>query len=67
MVTIYCLKCRKKVEVEDTTEVVMKNGRKALTAKCPECGGKLFRILPSVKKEENKEVEKEMDSFDESK
>lgn len=41
----YCLKCKKKVEMQDAQEVVMKNGRKAMKGKCPDCGTGVFRIL----------------------
>ena len=41
----YCMKCKKKVEIKEEEEVVMKNGRKAVRGKCPDCGTKVFRIL----------------------
>jgi len=63
----YCLRCRKKVEVQNPEEIITKNNRKALKGLCPICSTRLFKFLPSVKKEENKEVEKEMEGFDESK
>ena len=40
-----CVKCREKREMIEAEEVTMKNGRKAMQGKCPECGTKLFRIL----------------------
>jgi DNA-directed RNA polymerase subunit RPC12/RpoP len=40
-----CMKCKKQVEVKDPKEVVMKNGMKAVSGVCPECGTKVFKIL----------------------
>ncbi|MCZ6583569.1 MAG: DUF5679 domain-containing protein [Thaumarchaeota archaeon] len=44
MVTAYCVKCRKKVEMKDPKEVKFKNGRPAAKGTCPDCGTKVFRI-----------------------
>ena len=41
----YCVKCKAKREMTDAKEVEMKNGRKAIKGKCPECGTSMFRIL----------------------
>ncbi|MFQ5951974.1 MAG: DUF5679 domain-containing protein [Candidatus Omnitrophota bacterium] len=41
----YCVKCKKKREIKDAKEVTMKNKRKALKGKCPECGTGMYRIL----------------------
>ena len=41
----YCVKCKKKQEMAEAKEVVMKNGRKAIKGKCPVCGTGMFRIL----------------------
>ena len=41
----YCLKCKSKKEVKDYQEVTMKNGRKALKGRCPDCGTVIFKIL----------------------
>ncbi|MCD6134313.1 MAG: hypothetical protein J7J25_02175 [Candidatus Omnitrophica bacterium] len=41
----YCLKCKAKKEIKDVEEVTMKNGRKALRGKCPDCGTTIFKIL----------------------
>ena len=41
----YCLKCKTKKEMKDTSEVTMKNGRKAMKGKCPDCGTGMFKIL----------------------
>ena len=46
---IYCLKCKQKKEIKDFEEVVMKNGRKAAKAICPDCGTKVFRIVKTEK------------------
>ena len=40
----YCVKCRKKVEVQDAKSVTLKNGRPATRGKCPSCGTKVFKI-----------------------
>ena len=41
----YCLKCKAKKEMKDTSEITMKNGRKAMKGKCPDCGTGMFKIL----------------------
>lgn len=43
--TGYCVKEKKTVEIKDSTEIVMKNGMKAASGTCPDCGTKVFRIL----------------------
>ncbi len=43
-VEAYCVKCKKKVAMQDPREVTMKNGRPALRGTCPVCGTGLFRI-----------------------
>lgn len=49
MVQAYCVKCKKKRDVKDEKEVIMKGKggtkRRALTGICPTCGTKMFRIL----------------------
>jgi RNase P subunit RPR2 len=40
----YCMKCRKKVEVNNPQAVTLKNGRPAIQGTCPSCGTKVFRI-----------------------
>ncbi len=51
--TAYCVKCKKKREMEDPEEVEMKGKgntkRRALKDKCSVCGTGLFRILPNKK------------------
>ncbi len=41
----YCLKCKDKKEMKDTSEITMKNGRKAMKGKCPDCATGMFKIL----------------------
>lgn len=40
----YCMKCRKKRNIQDPKEHKMKNGRPAFKGKCPECGTGMFKI-----------------------
>ncbi len=44
MVTAYCVKCRKKVEIKGPQKVTLKSGRPATKGTCPKCGTKVFRI-----------------------
>lgn len=44
MATMYCVKERKKVDVDNPQKVTMKNGKPALKAKCPDCGTTMFKI-----------------------
>jgi len=50
--TGYCVKCKKKQEMENPKEITMKGKggtkRKAVTGTCPACGTKMFRILGKV-------------------
>ena len=41
----YCVKCKARKEIKDGKEITMKNSRKAMKGKCPECGTGMFRIL----------------------
>ncbi len=43
-VTAWCMKCRKKRDMEHVTNVKMKNGRPAKKGLCKVCGTKMFRI-----------------------
>jgi len=43
-VEAYCVKCKKKVVMQNPQEVTTKNGRPALRGTCPVCGTGLFRI-----------------------
>ena len=40
----YCMKCRKKVEIQVARFVKMQNGKPATEGVCPDCGTKVFRI-----------------------
>ena len=40
-----CMKCKKEVKIKNGKEIVMKNGMKAMSGVCPDCGTKVFRIL----------------------
>jgi hypothetical protein len=40
----YCFKCRKKVEIQNATQVKLKNGKPATKGKCGKCGTAVFRI-----------------------
>ncbi|MFH1397382.1 MAG: DUF5679 domain-containing protein [Candidatus Omnitrophota bacterium] len=41
----YCVKCKNKKEMKDSQQVTMKNGRKAMKGKCPDCGTGMYKIL----------------------
>ena len=41
----YCVKCKSKREMKDTSEVVMKNGRRAIKGKCTACNTGMYKIL----------------------
>jgi DNA-directed RNA polymerase subunit RPC12/RpoP len=43
-VTGYCLKCKKKVEIQSPQQITMKNGKPATTGSCPTCGTKIYKI-----------------------
>jgi hypothetical protein len=45
MAEAYCVKCKSKKEIKDAKEVSMKNGRKAMKGKCPDCGTGMYRIM----------------------
>jgi hypothetical protein len=40
----YCVKDKKKVEIQNPQSITMKNGKPAVTGTCPSCGTKVFRI-----------------------
>ena len=46
---IYCLKCRGKTDTLEAHEVVLKNGRAAVTGQCAACGTRKFRMGASRK------------------
>lgn len=43
-VTGWCMKCKKKQEINEAKEIVMKNGRPAVEGKCAVCSTKMFKI-----------------------
>jgi hypothetical protein len=45
MAEAYCVKCKSKKEMKDAKEVEMKNGRKAMKGKRPDCGTGMYRIM----------------------
>ena len=49
----YCVKCKEKRTMNDPREIEMKGKggtkRRAMTGICPECGTKMFKILPNKK------------------
>ncbi len=44
MVEGYCVKCKKKVEIQDPQESKTKKGVKIVKGKCPVCGTTVCRI-----------------------
>ena len=42
---IYCVKCKKKVPVENPETITMKSDRLAITGKCPICGTTTYQII----------------------
>jgi hypothetical protein len=40
----YCVKDKKKVEIQNPVTITMKNGKPATQGTCPTCGGKVTRI-----------------------
>jgi predicted nucleic acid-binding Zn ribbon protein len=47
MYSFYCVKCRAKKEVKDVEEIVTKNHRHAVRAKCPTCNTTMIRFVKS--------------------
>lgn len=43
----YCVKCKKKVEVQNQTDATSKNGRKMIKGSCPACGCKVSKFVSS--------------------
>jgi Zn finger protein HypA/HybF involved in hydrogenase expression len=41
----YCVMCKAKKEIANGVEEVMKNGRRAIKGRCPNCGTVMFKIL----------------------
>ena len=46
---IYCFKCREKTDTLEIQEVMLKNGRPAVTGPCAVCGTKKFRMTAARK------------------
>jgi len=46
----YCVKCKKKTDIQNSQEVTMKNGRSAVKGTCKTCGTNVYRILGNSKK-----------------
>ena len=40
----YCMKCRKKVEIKNPQQIIMKNKKPATKCVCPSFWTKVFRI-----------------------
>ena len=40
----YCVKDKKKVEIQNPVRTTMKNGKPATQGTCPECGGKFYEV-----------------------
>lgn len=41
----FCVKCRKKVKIQNPQIVTLKNNRKAVVGTCPICGTKVYRFI----------------------
>jgi hypothetical protein len=41
----YCVKCKQKRQMNNASEVTMKNGRKAMKGVCSVCGTGMYKIL----------------------
>lgn len=45
----YCVKCKAKKQMVNSSEITMANGRQAIKGKCPDCGTGMFKILGKKK------------------
>ena len=45
MTEAYCVKCKKKVEMQNGKETKTKRGTKMMKGKCPDCGTTVCRIM----------------------
>lgn len=45
MTEAYCVKCKKKVQMQDGNETKTKKGTRMMKGKCPECNTTVCRIL----------------------
>ena len=48
----YCFHCKTKKTVNNPEITKMKTGMEAVKGTCPDCGGKLYKILPKKKEEQ---------------
>ena len=44
MAQAYCVKCRASKDINNPSQITLKNGRPATQGTCPTCGTKVFRI-----------------------
>lgn len=44
----FCVRCKTKREIQNPTDITMKNGKPAIQGYCPVCSTKLFRITKKV-------------------
>ena len=44
MAEAYCVKDKKKVEIQNPQQITMKNGKPAMKGTCPVCGTSMFKI-----------------------
>jgi Domain of unknown function (DUF5679) len=52
----YCVKCKKKREMKGEKQIIMKNGRNAISGTCSVCGTKMFKIGSGSGKAKAKKV-----------
>ncbi|MEK6973662.1 MAG: DUF5679 domain-containing protein [Nanoarchaeota archaeon] len=45
MVEGRCMRCKEQRQMKNEKEVVMKNGMKAMSGVCTNCGTKMFKII----------------------
>jgi hypothetical protein len=50
MTEAYCVKCKKKTQMNDPHEVTMKNGKRAMKGTCSVCGTTMQTFLKESKK-----------------
>ena len=44
----YCIKCRDLKTIAHPSPGMLKNGRRIIRGRCPDCGTRLFRLMPRV-------------------
>jgi hypothetical protein len=44
----FCVKCKAKKTMVEPQQVDMKNGRKAIKGRCPDCNTGMYKILPKA-------------------